>query len=131
MRPMMKWGLLAAGLLVLLVLGVAGAAWYGLKSLASHETVDLALDHIRRDAPLREALGEPIEAGLLFSGSFKVDGSKGRADYSVDISGSRERARMFVEARKRLGAWELRALAVEMDGHRRVLLDEAAHISPD
>lgn len=130
MRPMIKWGLLAAALLLVLLLGVAGAAWYGLKSLASHETVDMALDHIRQDTPLREALGEPIEAGVLFSGSFKVDGGKGRADYSVDISGSRDRGRMHVEARKRLGAWELLALAVEVDGHRRVLLDADAKTSP-
>ncbi|MCB1560130.1 MAG: hypothetical protein KDI75_03380 [Xanthomonadales bacterium] len=130
MRPMIKWGLLAAGLLLVLMLGMAGAAWYGLKALADHETVDMALQHVRSDMPLREALGEPIEAGMLFSGSFRVNGNNGSADYSVDITGSRGTGRMYVDAVKRLGAWQLRALAVEVDGQRHLLLDQGRKPPP-
>ncbi|MEZ5464605.1 MAG: cytochrome c oxidase assembly factor Coa1 family protein [Lysobacteraceae bacterium] len=130
MRPMIKWGLLAAGLLLALILGIAGAAWYGLNSLADHETVGMALERVRGDAPLREALGESVEAGILFSGNFKINGSKGSADYSVDISGSRGAGRMYVEAVKRFGVWELRALAVEVDGQRRLLLDQGEEPPP-
>ena len=59
------------------------------------------------------ALGEPIESGLLISGSINVEGSGGNVDVSIPISGPKGSGTLYVVG-TRIG----RALAVLQDGGR-------------
>ena len=73
-----KW-VVPAGCLVpvLFVLLIAGAAFSLMKHSAAYAN---ALDTARADCAVRQALGTPIEAGWLVSGSVSVNGPSGHAE---------------------------------------------------
>jgi hypothetical protein len=115
-----KWVVLGCGgcallvvLLAAFVAAVLGIAFTAVKSSDAYRTaVERASEH-----PLViDALGEPIEDGLLVTGSVNVSGSSGEASLAIPISGPKGRATVYVEAQKSAGEWHFQVLEVEIAG---------------
>jgi hypothetical protein len=107
---------------VVFVIAVGGIAVF---ALAKSEPYMEALDRARHDEAVVEALGEPLEPGLLPSGSVNVDGPGGQADLEIPVSGPRGKGTLLVSATRVAGRWEYRAIVVELaDGGRRIEVGE-------
>jgi hypothetical protein len=108
-----------SGCLVLVLIGavfgvgLAGLIFTGLKSSGPYSQ---ALELARQNREVVEALGEPIEAGWLASGSVSIVGSSGEAELSIPIHGPRNRGTIYVIAEKRAGQWDFELLEVEIEG---------------
>ena len=74
------------------------------------------LARAQRSEAVIAAIGEPVEAGWLFSGVINESGGSGRADYTIPLSGPRGKGTLYVEARKRQGRWQLHVLSFVPDG---------------
>jgi hypothetical protein len=59
-----------------------------------------------------EALGSPIEEGLIVRGSISVTGPSGEADLAIPISGPRGKATIYAVAKKSAGKWTFSTLGV-------------------
>ena len=79
-----------------------------------------------------EALGEPVEAGLLVSGSVSIEGSSGEADLAIPISGPKGSGTVFVVGARQTGEWKLSTLEVEINssGERIDLLEGEPVLEP-
>lgn len=105
-------GCLVAILLVVgLIAAIGGLAFFGLKQADAYK---LALDRAQHDPAVIAALGEPIEAGLLVSGSINISGPTGSADIAIPISGPDGDGTIYVVATKSAGQWEFSTLEVEI-----------------
>lgn len=94
-------------------LGLAGLIFTGLKSSGPYAQ---ALELARQNHEVVEALGEPIEAGWLASGSISITGPSGEAELSIPIHGPLNRGTIYVIAEKRAGQWDFERLEVEIEG---------------
>jgi hypothetical protein len=114
------WPWLAAGgcLLLLATVGlfVGGIFLVVSASMKSSEPYQVALEAARRHPEVVEALGEPIEPGLLPTGSIETSGPGGSADLAIPISGPKGAATVYVSARKTAGRWQLDVLEAAIDG---------------
>jgi hypothetical protein len=105
-------GCLVAILLVVgLIAAIGGLAFFGLKQADAYK---LALERAQHNPAVIAALGEPIEAGLLVSGSVNISGPTGSADISIPISGPEGKGTIYVVATKSAGQWEFSTLEVEI-----------------
>jgi hypothetical protein len=105
-------GCLVAILLVVgLIAAIGGLAFVGLKQADAYK---LALERAQNNPQVQAALGEPIEAGLLVSGSVNISGPTGSADISIPISGPKGKGTIYVVATKSAGQWEFSTLEVEI-----------------
>jgi hypothetical protein len=95
----------ALTLFVALVFGI-------LKSSAAY-TESLAL--VQADPQVREAIGSPVEAGSLVTGSISQQGSFGSANISYPVSGPEGEADVHVIAEKSAGRWTFTELIVVVD----------------
>jgi hypothetical protein len=74
-----------------------------------------ALAMAQNNPYVQEALGSPIEDGLLVMGNITVNGSSGHADLSIPVSGPHGRGRIFVLATKSAGQWTFQTLVVDIE----------------
>ncbi len=108
-------------LAVVLVFAAGGAGFFGLiGAMRNSDAVDEAVEIAARDPRVIEALGEPIEKGLLVSGSIDVRGSSGDADLTIPISGPKGEAKLYAIGEKFAGEWHYQRIEVEVepDGER-------------
>ncbi|MEM6701841.1 MAG: cytochrome c oxidase assembly factor Coa1 family protein [Acidobacteriota bacterium] len=103
---------LLLGLFVILPLGGGVALFQGLKQT---DVYTGAVDVARADARVVEELGEPIETGILFSGSINTSPNSGDADFSIPLSGPNGAATLYVVAIKQAGVWEYEILEIEIE----------------
>lgn len=89
-------------------------------TMAKSEPYQEALDRARHDPAVVEALGEPVEPGLLASGSINVDGAGGQADLKIPVSGPRGKGTLLVSATLVAGRWQYSAVVLELADGRRV-----------
>lgn len=75
--------------------------------LRSSDVATMALERARSEPAVVQALGEPIEMGLLVQGSVSREGSGGNAELSVPISGPKGSAMVEVTAVRKSGKWTL------------------------
>jgi len=108
---------------VAFVAAVGGLAFFGIRK---SEPYSAALERARANPQVVEALGEPIEPGMLASGSINMEGSSGEASLSIPISGPEGAATIYVEGTKTAGRWEFSLMEVEIQatGERIDLLAE-------
>ena len=59
-------------------------------------------------------LGSPIKPGFLTTGSINLSGPSGHAELSIPIAGPEGKARIYLEANKRLGEWHLDRMYVQV-----------------
>jgi len=98
---------LFVGFIALIVVVVFGA-------MKSSDVYKDAVAIVKADETVIEALGTPIEEGLLISGNMNISGGAGNADISIPISGPKSDATIYVQAAKQSGQWEFYVLDVEV-----------------
>ena len=98
----------------LMFLGIGGA-FFAFRNVGIQ---DEAMDRVRANPAVVEALGEPIEMGWMMSGSVNIETDGGEADYSMPISGPNGEGRMYVDAERIDGVWRFDELYVRVDGER-------------
>jgi hypothetical protein len=109
----LKWGLIGCG--SLLVLGaifcvVIVVVVFG--AMKKSDVYQEALKRAQSDPAVIAALGTPIEAGLMVSGSVNVDTSGGHATLDFPISGPKGKGTVHAVATKAGEKWEYTELTV-------------------
>jgi hypothetical protein len=109
----LKWGLIGCG--SLLVLGaifcvVIVVVVFG--AMKKSDVYQEALKRAQADPAVIAALGTPIEAGLIVTGSVNVDTSGGHATLDFPISGPKGKGAVHAVATKAGEKWEYTELTV-------------------
>ena len=118
-----KWFVPVGGLgAIVLFVAVIGYLAFGF--VKSCEIYEMATAKAKRNSSVVEALGSPIEEGLLVMGNIKLSGSSGKADLSIPISGPGGKAKIYAVATKSTGHWTFSTLvvAIKSSGERINLL---------
>lgn len=97
---------------------------FGFSSVRNSEPYQLALTTAQQSETAIAILGEPIEPGFLFSGSFSVSGPNGDASYSIPVSGPNGKGQLNATAIKSNDVWELNTLILETSSERIPLIRE-------
>lgn len=99
--------------------------WFGYSSVRNSDPYQLALTTAQESETAVSLLGEPIEPGFFYSGSFTVSGPSGDAQFSIPVSGPNGKGELHVSALKEDDLWSLNTLVLEMDnGNRHQLIRE-------
>ena len=119
-------GLIATivGICLGITLCVASLIFFGFSSVRNSEPYQLALTTTQKSETAVSILGEPIEPGFFFSGSFSVDGPSGDAEFSIPVSGPAGDGEIHAIAIKDNDEWSLSTLVLEVDGERVQLIRE-------
>jgi hypothetical protein len=80
-----------------------------------------AMKAAQSDSRVVEALGTPIQSGLLVTGSLEQQGISGDANLVIPISGPRGSGMLYAAAREGNGVWRFYTLAVKVDGQSEVI----------
>ena len=88
-------------------------------ALRSTDVYKQAVARAKKNPAVIEALGSPIEEGMLLSGKTNVEGSSGEADLSVPISGPKGKGTLYIVATKSAGEWTYSQLVVEVAQDRK------------
>ena len=72
-----------------------------------------ALAIAKENQYVQEAIGSPIEAGLLVMGNINVNGSSGHADLAIPVSGPQGSGTLYVVASKSAGRWTMLQLIMD------------------
>jgi hypothetical protein len=91
------------------------------------EPYRFAMARIQQDERVVQALGQPIEAGMIVMGNLRYSGPSGAANLSIPVSGSRASGTAYVIATKRLGRWTISDLVVDEEdtGVRIIIIPES------
>jgi hypothetical protein len=73
-----------------------------------------AIARTEASAAVAAALGTPIRPGFFVTGDISINGSSGKAELVIPISGPKGDAAIYVEASKILGAWHFDRLVVQV-----------------
>lgn len=82
--------------------------------MKSSDAYKQALAEARTNPYVQEALGSPIEDGILVMGKINVKGSSGHADLAIPISGPDGDGTIYVVASKSAGQWAMIRLVVDI-----------------
>ncbi len=113
-----KWVVPTGCLGLLLSCGCLGAVFIGAitQSLRGSGAVVEAVALAKQSPEVRQALGEPIEAGLMVQGSIQSSGGQGSADVTIPLDGPKADGTLRVEAYKDGETWKFTTLQVEVPG---------------
>ena len=114
----LAWAIPAGCLMVLMVVGMLmiGAIWYGYSKLKDFAPYRDAVAMARGDASVREALGEPVETGILAQINVQVTDGTGSARLSIPLRGPKGKGTLHVEATKSGGRWTITHLEISVQG---------------
>ena len=106
-----------------LVIGglIAGIVYFIMGSFKSSPVYLEAMKAAQADPRVVEALGMPIQSGLLVTGSIEQQGISGDANLVIPISGPRGSGTLYAAAREGNGVWQFYTLAVQVDGQSQVI----------
>ncbi len=114
---------LGALLITLVVVGFVGGIFFLIiSSFKSSSVYAEAMEAARSDPAVTSALGTPIDAGWLITGSLSEQGISGNADLVIPISGPRRGGTLYASAYKANGVWHFYTLAVQVDGDSELIL---------
>jgi Cytochrome oxidase complex assembly protein 1 len=113
-----KWALPLGCLtgVVGLVAFAAGIVLLVFGFMKSSDVYQNAVSECRASDVVIEAIGEPVEPGWYVTGNINVNGSSGRADITIPISGPKGTGTIYAIANKRAGEWSFEVLEVELTG---------------
>lgn len=117
-------GLVVAAFMAL-VLGIVGLVMW---SIRQSDVYRMAMAKTRENPAVVHYLGTPIESGWLVSGSLQTENDSGAANLTIPIHGPRQKAKMYVDARKRMGEWTFNSLTVKTDDGDQI---EVVRAKPD
>lgn len=106
-----------AGLAI--VVGVVALVMW---SIRQSDVLRIAMDQARKNPAVVEQLGTPINPGWLISGSMHIEEDSGTANFTVPIRGPRDKAKLYLDARKRMGEWTFNSLTVRTEAGREIQL---------
>jgi hypothetical protein len=117
---------------LLLSCGCLGAVIVGAvtQSLRGSGAVVEAVALAKQSPEVRQALGEPIEQGLMVQGSIHSSGDQGSADITIPLDGPKADGTLRVEAYKDGNAWRFTVLQVEVPGQPPIDLIEEKPTPP-
>jgi hypothetical protein len=112
-----KWVVPVGCLGVLASCGCLGAiAFFAATSAIKSTTAYVqAVQVVMTDPEVQEALGSPIETGML-QGSVKTENDQGSADFTIPLDGPKADGTLRVKATKAGGDWNFHVLQVEVPG---------------
>ena len=119
-RPARRRGLVIAAALVGLVALGAGFVAFAGGIMKSSDAYAEAMARAAADCRVADALGTPVEAGMLVSGSVETSGSAGRAELSIPVEGSQGAGTLHVVASRSLEVWSFELLRLEVEGREPV-----------
>ena len=119
-----KWVVPTGCLGLLLSCGCLGALFFGLTYQALRGTgVFVEAVALAKQSPeVKQALGEPIEAGMMLQGSIQSNNDQGSASFSVPLEGPKAAGTLLVEAYKDGEQWKFTTLQVELPGQDSINL---------
>ena len=111
-----KWFVPVLGVIVILLAVGSIALFVTLlfSTMKSSGAYKQALVAARADPAVEQALGAPIDAGFIVSGSVSVSGSSGDADLSIPVSGPKGKGTLHVRATRSMGEWQFTELVLEV-----------------
>ena len=123
------------GLGALALLATCGGVAGGIYALVSSMMRDSRLYHeamarASSDERVVEALGAPLEPGVLMSGSMETSGSTTTADIHFPLTGPKGKGRLYLNGSDRDGELQFRVLEVRV-GNERLDLREVPKPAPE
>jgi len=104
--------------------GVGGIVMLGVSVLKGSEPYQMALDRVRNDPEVQEAIGQPIEeASFMPMGNFEQKNSSGKAEFQFDVSGPKGKAHVQTRAVMDDGKWTTTELEVDVVGGKKFTLE--------
>lgn len=122
----LKWGLIGCG--SLLVLGAIFAVVLVVVVFGAMKKSDVYQEALRRaqnDPAVVAALGSPVEAGMLVTGSVNVDSSGGHATLDFPVSGPKGKGSVHLVATKSGAGWDYSELTVKPENGQLINLQPA------
>ncbi len=121
-----KWVLFGCGgCLGLVALGVVFIAvifFFVFGALKNTDVYQTALKRAQSSSEVQAALGTPVEAGFMMSGSVSVNNGQGTADITIPISGPKGNADVVAKATSQPGqTWQYTVLEVHVTGSDQVI----------
>jgi hypothetical protein len=105
------------GVLVLVVcLSLGGCFLVFTKSLKSAAPYTDSLAAVQSNPATIEALGEPIEPGIMPTGTISLNNDDGEVDYSIGVSGPDGEGTIKVKGTKTNGVWTYEIWELRVDG---------------
>ena len=117
-----KWALPVGCICPILLCGGGGLAFFFIiygavtGAIKALTPTSEGMARARANPEVVAALGEPIESGLLISGSINVNGSSGDVDVSIPISGPKGSGTLYVVGTRSGGRWQYSRMDVEIPG---------------
>ena len=84
--------------------------------LKSSDAYRLAVEKAKAHPAVVEALGSPVEEGLLVTGNINLNGSSGEADLAIPLSGPKGKGALYLVATKSAGQWNYSQLELVVSG---------------
>ena len=107
----MKKFLIIFTIVVILALGSCAALIFGVFGMIkSSDAYELMFEQASSDPRVIAALGEPVEDGLLVSGSINIENSSGNADLEFDLTGPNGEGKVYGKAVKQRDRWSVTSL---------------------
>lgn len=100
---------LFAGAMLLFLSGLFGM-------MRSSDVYTTAMQRMRDNPQVVEALGTPIEPGWYLAGELNTSGPSGYANLQIPVAGPKDEGDLYVEAEKSRGRWVYSVLVVNIDG---------------
>ena len=94
----------------------AGVLFIVLVTFKGSDAYRDAVAQARANPDVIRELGEPIETGWWVTGSIKINGPSGEADFETPISGPAATGTLYVTAERRAGRWVFQILEVAISG---------------
>lgn len=110
-------------LIILIFTGTGLLIYFVMETIADSEPANMAIEELRSNENAVELLGEDIEKGFFVSGSIQNKEIGGHAEISIPVEGSRGSGKLFLEAEKNRGEWEIVYLTLNSQGKKLVLID--------
>ena len=104
-------GLIVVACIALVVSIVGLVMW----SIRQSDVFRMAMTKARQNPAVVHSLGTPIDPGWVVSGSINLENDAGTANLAIPIHGPRQKAKMYLDARKRMGEWTFISLTVKTD----------------
>jgi hypothetical protein len=137
LQPPQSWlhrhwkGLVATGVtlaVVTVMAVVVGVVALVMWTLRQSDVLRMAMEQARKNPAVVQQLGTPINPGWLISGSMHIENDSGTANFTVPIHGPRQEAKLYLDARKRMGEWTFNSLTVKTDSGQAI---EVVPVKPD
>jgi len=106
-RVQKKWAMWGVIMLVFSLLVSAGSVFFAFETLKSSEPYVMSMDKVQANREVQNNIGAPIKPGWWLLGDISVDGTSGKAAFSIPVAGSKQTGTVYVKATKETNKWKL------------------------